>query len=43
MCLTEDGIPMRLGVQGQALTATTVEDEVDPEVFVPPAEVVAPS
>lgn len=43
MCVTEDGVPMRLAVQGQELTATDVEREVDPAVFEPPAEVTDPS
>lgn len=43
MCLTDDGVPMRLGVEGQELTATTVEREVDASVFETPAEVAEPS
>lgn len=39
MCVTDDGVPMRLGVQGQELTATAVDDVVDASVFEPPAEV----
>lgn len=42
MCVTDDGVPMRLAVQGQQVTATLVEREVDDAVFVPPAEVTEP-
>ncbi len=43
MCVTDDGVPMRLGVEGQELTATKVDREVDPAVFALPAEVTAAS
>ncbi|MGH9274749.1 MAG: hypothetical protein ACRDZU_08895 [Acidimicrobiales bacterium] len=39
LCVTEDGVPMRLGTQGQVLTATAVEREVSADVFTPPADV----
>jgi hypothetical protein len=39
LCLTDDGVPLRLVAQGQELTATSVEREVDADVFTPPAEV----
>lgn len=39
LCLTEDGVPMRLATEGQVLTATGVEREVPGDVFTPPAEV----
>jgi hypothetical protein len=38
LCLTEDGVPMRLATEGQVLTATSVEREVPGDVFTPPAE-----
>jgi hypothetical protein len=39
LCLTDDGVPLRLIAQGQELTATSVEREVHADVFTPPAEV----
>ncbi len=39
LCITEDGVPMRLTTQGQELTATVVDHEVPEDVFRPPAEV----
>ncbi len=39
LCLTEDGVPMRLATEGQVLTATSVEREVAGDVFTPPAEI----
>lgn len=43
LCVTSDGIPVRMGVQGQQLTATVVEREVDGDVFTLPAEVTEPT
>lgn len=43
MCVTEDGVPVRLSVQGQELTATTVERQVDAAAFDLPAEPTEPS
>ncbi len=42
LCLTEDGVPMRLLAEALELTATTVEREIARDVFTPPAEVPAP-
>lgn len=39
LCVTEDGVPMRLSTQGQVLTATAVDREVPADVFTPPADV----
>jgi hypothetical protein len=39
LCLTEDGVPMRLATEGQVLTASGVDREVAGDVFTPPAEV----
>ena len=39
LCLTADGVPMRLTTQGQELTATSVDQDVRAEVFTPPGEV----
>jgi hypothetical protein len=39
LCLSEDGVPMRLSTQGQELTARSVDHEVDGVVFTPPGEV----
>ena len=39
LCVTEDGVPMRLSTQGQVLTATAVDHDVSADVFTPPAEV----
>ena len=43
MCVTAEGIPVRLTVEGQQLTATVVEDDVDGSVFDLPAEVTDPT
>jgi hypothetical protein len=42
LCLTDDGVPMRLLAEALELTATTVEREIARDVFTPPAEVPAP-
>ena len=39
LCLTEDGVPMRLSTQGQVLTANAIDDDVSADVFTPPADV----
>jgi hypothetical protein len=39
LCLTDDGVPMRLSTQGQELSATAVDHEVSDDVFTPPAEI----
>jgi hypothetical protein len=43
MCVTDDGVPLRLAVQGQELTATVVDEAVTDSVFELPAEVSTPS
>ncbi len=43
LCVTEEGIPMRLAVEGSELTATLVERSVDGDVFEVPAEVQEPA
>ncbi len=38
LCIGEDGTPLRVAVEGQELTATVVDDDVDGDVFDLPAE-----
>jgi len=42
LCVTEEGVPLRLAVQGSELTASVVERTVDGDVFDLPAEVQEP-
>ena len=39
LCVTDDGVPMRIAVSNQVLTASVVEREVDPKAFDLPAEI----
>ena len=39
LCVSEDGVPLRLAVEDQELTATVVEREVDDAAFELPADV----
>jgi hypothetical protein len=39
LCVSDEGIPMRIAVSGQELSATVVERTVDPKAFDLPAEI----
>ena len=39
MCVSDEGVPVRPGVEGQPLTAAPVERTVDRSAFEVPAEV----
>ena len=41
LCVSDEGIPMRIAVSGQELSATVVERTVDPKAFDLPAEISA--
>jgi hypothetical protein len=43
LCVTDEGIPVRLAVQGSELTASVIERSVDGDVFEVPAEVQEPA
>lgn len=42
LCVTDEGVPMRIAVSNQVLTASVVEREVDPKVFQLPAKLTSP-